>query len=479
MARTTTGRSGSAARRTSSASRLGRPARPAARTVRSGAFASSRTSRRTSPAPRTTACRRGSPRRCRRWGRRARGEVRARHAHGVVAPEVDHHEVLPRHVAGDAEHAGARLPLPLLLVEVVRRRVVGVGAVAAGAELVPLLVALAGVDVVAVGAAHAVRVHLALREGVPLEVLVQDLPVGVEGPRGEQRRAGSASSSSPPGAPWSANWARREWQGAHSATSSPAGEPRGAWPPAPAFSTGRAPHGRLVGPGHVARARPVAGLAAHHDLRPGGLVRVVLRVVALADRRGVAVGAHGVPALARARPVEPVAGRGGGPGVHVEPALRLRVPGGGERLQPAAGEGHEVLLQRRDAEGVGHLVVAHRAVGPLGVDHELLALPEEPPGLAAVDRSVAPAKSPSTVPSLAACMARAWFEPFHPAYAFSWQALQRLAADVLRLGRRGAVRGGRSDRAPPGRAGPTGRWPPWRRPRRDAGSGRRTGVPSC
>ena len=171
----------------------------------------------------------------------------------MVAPEVDHHEVLPGHVAGHAEHPGARLPLPLLLVEVVGGRVVGLGPVATRAEPVVLLVPLARVDVVAVGAAHAVRVHLALGEGVPLEVLVEVLPVGVERPRDEQRREVRVEEL-PSGAARSANCARRAWQGAHCAVIS-AGARRAVFATRPACSTG---------------VRPMAGWSAQATWREPG-----------------------------------------------------------------------------------------------------------------------------------------------------------------------------------------------------------------
>ncbi len=105
----------------------------------------------------------------------------------------------------------------------------------------------------AVGAADPVRVHLALREGVPLEVLVQDLAVGVEGPLDEQRGQ-VGSSSSPPGAAGSANWARREWQGAHCAIISP-GVSRAVFATRPAFSTA---------------VRPMAGWSAQATWREPG-----------------------------------------------------------------------------------------------------------------------------------------------------------------------------------------------------------------
>ncbi len=128
----------------------------------------------------------------------------------------------------------------------------------------------------------------------------------------------------------------------------------------------------------------MARLASDRHLRPGGPVRIAVRVVALLDVGGVAVGAHPVPVLRSARPVEPVGRRRRAVRVHMEPALLPDVPSGRERLEPSAREGDQVLLQGGDAEGVGHLVVVHRSVGPLGGDDEPVGLAEEVPGLAPV-----------------------------------------------------------------------------------------------
>ena len=258
------------------------------------------------------------------------------------------------------------------------------------------------------------------------------LPVGVERPRDEQRREVRVeellSGRGPIGElrpPRVARGALRRHLGR--------GEAGGLRHQARVLDRG-APHGRLVGPGHVARARPVAGLAPHPDLRPGGLVLVLLRIVALAHSGGVAVGAHGVPALGAPRPVEPVAGRSGRAGVHVEPALLLRVPGRGERLQPPSREGHEVLLQRRDTEGVGHLEVAHLPVRPLGMDHELLALPEEPPGLAPVEEGGA-GEVAEHRPVLRGLHGESVVRSLPGGVGLLVARLALLAADVLRIGR--------------------------------------------
>ena len=62
------------------------------------------------------------------------------------------------------------------------------------------------------------------------------------------------------------------------------------------------------------------------------------------------------------------------------PALGLagpRVPGEAERLEPAAGKRHEVLLEGLDAEGVGDLELAGLAVRTVGPNEELAVATEE------------------------------------------------------------------------------------------------------
>jgi hypothetical protein len=78
-----------------------------------------------------------------------------------------------------------------------------------------------------------------------------------------------------------------------------------------------------------------------------------------------------VPVLVGAGPVQRVRVIACVVRVQVVPALPAvrrgtRIPGDGKRLQPAAGEGQEVLLQRIDAEHPGHGVVLQRAIGPVG-----------------------------------------------------------------------------------------------------------------
>src|SRR3990172_2623008 len=89
----------------------------------------------------------------------------------------------------------------------------------------------------------------------------------------------------------------------------------------------------------------------------------------------MALRALAVPVLGRLRPVQHVLGRHALAGMEVEPALtarfaRARVPRDAQRLEPPARKGDEELLEGLHAEAVGHLVVARRAVRPLGLDDE-------------------------------------------------------------------------------------------------------------
>ena len=63
--------------------------------------------------------------------------------------------------------------------------------------------------------------------------------------------------------------------------------------------------------------------------------------------------------------------------VEREPTLVNGVPRDGEALQSSAGHRDQVLLQRFDAEGVGHLELASLAVRPFGLDQEEPVAAEE------------------------------------------------------------------------------------------------------
>ena len=149
--------------------------------------------------------------------------------------------------------------------------------------------------------------------------------------------------------------------------------------------------GSIPRPPHVPFARPVTGLAPDVDAGPRRPVAVRRGVVVLLEIRRVALGAHCVPRLVATRPVQRVVGGDALVGVQVEPALLLRIPGHGERLQAAPGKGHEVLLERIDAKGVVHLELGRLPVLTLGFDH-VTAVSAEEAGAGAVARETDVAK---------------------------------------------------------------------------------------
>ncbi len=139
---------------------------------------------------------------------------------------------------------------------------------------------------------------------------------------------------------------------------------------------------RRACPGHMPRARPMAGFTGDIDLRPSSLITVRRKIEVLAKIGRVAVGAHIVPGLVRAGPVQWIAGRNRLIRVQMEPALpagrfRTAIPGQAERLDAAAREGDQILLQRIDAERVGNLIVLQFTVRTIGSDEVLAVLARE------------------------------------------------------------------------------------------------------
>src|SRR3954447_3952953 len=89
----------------------------------------------------------------------------------------------------------------------------------------------------------------------------------------------------------------------------------------------------------------------------------------------MAGGALIVPGLVASGPVQSVAGMKLLSRIQVEPALAAlflwpRIPGDAERLQASSRQADQVLLQRIDAECVGHIVVVRLTVGSLGPHRE-------------------------------------------------------------------------------------------------------------
>lgn len=131
-------------------------------------------------------------------------------------------------------------------------------------------------------------------------------------------------------------------------------------------------------PFEVRGSRPVAGFAADRDFLISRVKRVVGGLVVLVHVGRMAVGAHEIPVLRIAGPVQLVVRVDLVVRVKMEPApasLRRRpaVPRDRECLDPAIREFDQVLLQRLDAEGEFDLEVPEFPVGAVGV-HEVLAV---------------------------------------------------------------------------------------------------------
>ena len=87
----------------------------------------------------------------------------------------------------------------------------------------------------------------------------------------------------------------------------------------------------------------------------------------------MAVDAGSVPAIEWTGPVVSRAGFRGFARAEPKPFPFVRIPGDIKRLQPAAADIDEILLQRFVGEGVFDLELAFLAVRPFGPDEELAA----------------------------------------------------------------------------------------------------------
>ncbi|MCY1400465.1 hypothetical protein D9M71_155550 [compost metagenome] len=138
----------------------------------------------------------------------------------------------------------------------------------------------------------------------------------------------------------------------------------------------------LRGPVEMAGSRAVAGLAADAEAVPAAGEAIGDGIVVTPEAGAVAFHAHEVGVLLRAAPVQGIAEVHALSGVEVEPGALVHIPGHAQGLQAAAADLDQVLLQRRDAEGVGHTEVGRLAVGAGGVDPEAAVLAEEAGGFA-------------------------------------------------------------------------------------------------
>ena len=296
-------------------------------------------------------------------------EVRPRHAEAVVGPRVDHHVILRGHVAARALRAGAARRMVVMRFGVVvlprqrrKARVAG-RLVASRAQRIAVGPQAEPMRVVAIGAAHALRVHPALQERAPDVDLVLLLAVGVVEALAQQRRMivveERLARKFGVGEPLAPRMARRA--GFDLITRIVAAEIDDK-----AERVRVEPFGILarrgLRPRDVRATGAVAGLAADVHFRPLGVVRVRLRVVVTPQVRRMALGAHQVPVLVAPGRVQRIVGRVAVVGIEREPALLLRVPRDRRRLQASAGKFDQVLLQRRDAERVLDLELGGFAV---------------------------------------------------------------------------------------------------------------------
>jgi hypothetical protein len=297
------------------------------------------------------------------------GEVRPRDLEAVIGPAIDDHEGLLDHVAVDAPDRSGVTAAGDLRVEVMLGAAVDGPIVTLEAELVPFAHQSETVAVVTVAAADPLRVHPALQERAVDVDLVADLTVGVIEALAEERRQHVVEQLGPAvivvaeldttgvtgGAELDQTSGRQLGRSDH--------EPE-------AVDVCRASSLDGSFPRQMSGAGPVAGLATDVEVGPGGGVGPRRRVVALLEVRRVTLGAHPVPVLPVSRPVEPVVGGDPAIGIEVEPALPCDVPGETQRLEPPAGEAHQILLQRGESEGVGDLVLGHLPGRALGPDEE-------------------------------------------------------------------------------------------------------------
>ena len=327
---------------------------------------------------------------------RAHRKIGSRNPDAVVVPRVDRHVGGRRHVTGDATAAGRTQ-----LVEGVGRCLVLRRCMALKAHPVARRAQLERMRVVAVAAGHALLVHQALLErGVVVDLRLH-LAVGPEQGLVQQRRhmrveqrlamhivvGDLAAMRMAARAQLDFGAVGRRRRAAHRVAAFRADGPVRILAIAQQLrqahrcirQPGRPGQGR---PGHVARSRPMAAFAADVAFGPGAAVGARDDIEFLLEVGRMAFGAHEVPVVLAARPVQRVAGLDVLPGMQVEPALaalveRARVPGHGQSLHAFVGHRDQELLQRIDAQGVSHLEFLFASVATLSLDVELaVALPE-------------------------------------------------------------------------------------------------------
>lgn len=148
--------------------------------------------------------------------------------------------------------------------------------------------------------------------------------------------------------------------------------------------------------GDVEAGGSVAGFAADIDFREGGGVALVIFVIAFDEVGAMTIGAHGVPALGGAGPVERVVGEDAVVDIgwiEMKPLVEGGIPAPAEDLESAefllgvigiAVEFDHVLLEGFDAKDVLNGEVGELSVGALGMDEVAIIAAEEAGGDAEV-----------------------------------------------------------------------------------------------
>ena len=308
-----------------------------------------------------------------------------------------------------------------------RARVKSLGGVALAAERVARLAQLSCMRVMTVGAGDAGGMHATLEERTVVVDFVALLAIHVIEPGFQQRRAKGIKEVAQrfqdrPRTAGAAHGSRHRHRFPSPTNEAPSALPARSQPLASSrlcvhrsfakilsWAVEFLPAARFRRPCHVVRGRPVAGFASDADLRPRRAEAPACLVVVLLEVGRVAPRALVVPVLIDAGPMQRIAGLQLSIGIEMIPALAARflgtrIPSNSERLKPPAGKLDEILLQRRDAEGVADLKIAERAIGAVGPNPELAVLLVER-ACDAVLAERAPSKRPSTVFSVASCMA--------------------------------------------------------------------------
>ena len=134
-------------------------------------------------------------------------------------------------------------------------------------------------------------------------------------------------------------------------------------------------------PFEVIRRRAMASLTAHAEAVPLTGEGAVAGVKVALEPGGVTFHAHEVGVLARLAPVQWVLEIHALAGIKMKPAMLLRIPRHAQGLQATVADFDQVLLQRSNAEGVGHFEVVILAIKTGRIDPELVTFARKTHGL--------------------------------------------------------------------------------------------------